>query len=60
MDMASPEGRQFKIEQGEITMISDTITAISTAVGEAGIAVIRVSGPEAVSETEKIFAAKPL
>ncbi|KAJ3198206.1 hypothetical protein HK101_007726 [Irineochytrium annulatum] len=31
---------------------------ISTAVGEAGIAVIRVSGPEAVSETEKIFRSK--
>ncbi|WP_339180935.1 tRNA uridine-5-carboxymethylaminomethyl(34) synthesis GTPase MnmE [Paenibacillus sp. FSL H8-0317] len=39
-------------------MISDTITAISTAVGEAGIAVIRVSGPDAVSETEKIFRSK--
>ena len=39
-------------------MISDTITAISTAVGEAGIAVIRVSGPDAVTETEKIFRSK--
>ena len=39
-------------------MISDTITAISTAVGEAGIAVIRISGPDAVAETEKIFRSK--
>jgi len=29
-------------------MISDTIAAISTAVGEAGIAVIRVSGPQSI------------
>ena len=29
-------------------MENDTIAAISTPVGEAGIAVIRVSGPEAV------------
>lgn len=39
-------------------MISDTIAAISTAVGEAGIAVIRVSGPDAVAEVEKIFKSK--
>ncbi|OWA35745.1 tRNA uridine-5-carboxymethylaminomethyl(34) synthesis GTPase MnmE [Saccharibacillus sp. O16] len=36
-------------------MISDTIAAISTAVGEGGIAVIRVSGPEAVSEVSRLF-----
>ncbi|WP_438348357.1 tRNA uridine-5-carboxymethylaminomethyl(34) synthesis GTPase MnmE [Paenibacillus sp. FA6] len=36
-------------------MISDTIAAIITAVGEAGIAVIRVSGPEAIIEVERIF-----
>ncbi|CAM3077155.1 tRNA uridine-5-carboxymethylaminomethyl(34) synthesis GTPase MnmE [Paenibacillus sediminis] len=39
-------------------MISDTIAAISTSVGEAGIAVIRVSGPEAISEVERIFKSK--
>lgn len=39
-------------------MISDTITAISTAVGEAGIAVIRVSGPDSITEVEKIFKSK--
>lgn len=39
-------------------MISDTIAAISTAVGEAGIAVIRVSGPDAVKEVGKIVKSK--
>lgn len=41
--------------------VSDTIAAISTAVGEGGIAVIRVSGPEAVSEVNRLFrSATPL
>ncbi|ANE46029.1 tRNA modification GTPase [Paenibacillus swuensis] len=39
-------------------MISDTIAAIATAVGEAGIAIIRVSGPDAVQETAKLFQSK--
>lgn len=39
-------------------MISDTIAAISTAVGEAGIAVIRVSGPDAVKEVGRIVKSK--
>lgn len=36
-------------------MLSDTIAAISTAVGESGIAVIRVSGPEAIGEVGRLF-----
>ncbi|WP_270167026.1 tRNA uridine-5-carboxymethylaminomethyl(34) synthesis GTPase MnmE [Paenibacillus sp. SYP-B4298] len=36
-------------------MIQDTIAAISTAVGEGGIAVIRVSGPQAVQAAHAIF-----
>ncbi|MFB5762650.1 tRNA uridine-5-carboxymethylaminomethyl(34) synthesis GTPase MnmE [Paenibacillus medicaginis] len=39
-------------------MLGDTIAAISTAVGESGIAVIRVSGPNAVVEVERIFKSK--
>lgn len=39
-------------------MLSDTIAAISTAVGEGGIAIIRVSGPDSVVEVEKIFKSK--
>ncbi|MBO2944475.1 tRNA uridine-5-carboxymethylaminomethyl(34) synthesis GTPase MnmE [Paenibacillus sp. F411] len=39
-------------------MLSDTIAAISTAVGEGGIAIIRVSGPEAIQEVEHIFKSK--
>lgn len=39
-------------------MISDTIAAISTAVGEAGIAVIRVSGPQSITEVNQLFRGK--
>lgn len=39
-------------------MTHDTIAAISTAVGEGGIAVIRVSGPESVPQVERIFKSK--
>lgn len=39
-------------------MFSDTIAAISTAVGEGGIAIIRVSGPDSVREVERIFKSK--
>jgi tRNA modification GTPase len=34
---------------------SDTIAAISTAPGEAGIGIVRLSGPDAVKMAEKIF-----
>jgi len=36
-------------------MEGDTITAISTPVGEAAIAIVRLSGPEAISITSEIF-----
>lgn len=36
----------------------DTIAAISTPLGEGGLAIIRVSGPEAVEQVSTIFAAK--
>ncbi len=35
--------------------ITDTIAAISTALGEGGIAVIRISGPDAVSVARKVL-----
>ncbi|MGE4320229.1 MAG: tRNA uridine-5-carboxymethylaminomethyl(34) synthesis GTPase MnmE [Acholeplasmataceae bacterium] len=41
-------------------MINDTIAAISTAYGAAGIAVIRISGDQAISEFNKIFKGKNL
>ncbi len=41
-------------------MINDTIAAISTAYGTAGIAVIRISGDDAISEFNKIFKGKNL
>lgn len=39
-------------------MIADTIAAISTAVGEAAISVLRVSGPEALVIADKVFRSK--
>lgn len=39
-------------------MIQDTIAAIATPMGEGGIAVIRVSGDQAVRISERIFKGK--
>lgn len=39
-------------------MISDTIAAISTPLGEGGIAVIRVSGEDSIASVERIFRTK--
>jgi len=39
-------------------MLNDTIAAISTPLGEGGIAVIRVSGSEAVAMVDRIFKSK--
>ncbi len=39
-------------------MITDTIAAISTPLGEGGIAVIRVSGPESIDRVERVFSSK--
>ena len=41
-------------------MIYDTIAAISTPFGTAGIAVIRVSGSEAIERTNQVFKGKNL
>jgi hypothetical protein len=43
---------------GVSLMFDDTITAISTPMGEGGIAVIRVSGPQSIEMVERIFASK--
>jgi tRNA modification GTPase len=40
------------------TMINDTIAAISTPVGEGGIAVIRISGDDAIAAADRIFFGK--
>lgn len=39
-------------------MINDTIAAIATPLGEGGIGIVRISGPEAVSIGDQMFAAK--
>jgi len=36
-------------------MYQDTIAAISTPIGEGGIGIVRLSGPDALSITEKVF-----
>lgn len=36
-------------------MVSDTIAAVSTPLGEGGLAVIRISGPEAVEVADRVF-----
>ncbi|WP_042220868.1 tRNA uridine-5-carboxymethylaminomethyl(34) synthesis GTPase MnmE [Oceanobacillus manasiensis] len=41
-------------------METDTITAISTPIGEGAIAIVRLSGPEAISITEQIYKGKSL
>lgn len=38
--------------------IDDTIAALSTPVGEGGIGIVRVSGPEAIDIADKIFVSK--
>jgi tRNA modification GTPase len=38
--------------------INDTIAAISTAVGEAGIGIVRISGKDALNIADKIFSGK--
>lgn len=40
------------------TSINDTIAAISTALGEGGIAIVRISGPDAVNISAKILSRK--
>ncbi|WP_153461471.1 tRNA uridine-5-carboxymethylaminomethyl(34) synthesis GTPase MnmE [Sediminibacillus terrae] len=41
-------------------METDTITAISTPIGEGAIAIVRLSGPEAIGIANKLFDGKPL
>ncbi|KGX85683.1 tRNA uridine-5-carboxymethylaminomethyl(34) synthesis GTPase MnmE [Pontibacillus litoralis] len=41
-------------------METDTISAISTPLGEGAIAIVRLSGPEAVEKTNRIFQGKHL
>ncbi len=38
--------------------IDDTIAAIATAIGEAGLAVIRVSGPDALAVADRVFSGR--
>ncbi|GAB2783709.1 tRNA uridine-5-carboxymethylaminomethyl(34) synthesis GTPase MnmE [Hymenobacter latericoloratus] len=42
------------------TSLSDTIVALSTPPGAGAIALVRLSGPEAIRLTDEVFAGKPL
>ena len=37
-------------------MLDDTIAAIATPIGEGGLAVIRISGPQALAVADRCFA----
>ena len=39
-------------------MTTDTICAIATAAGEAGLAVLRISGPESLTIANRVFTGK--
>lgn len=39
-------------------MIDDTIAAVATPMGEAGIAIIRISGPEALTIADRVYRGK--
>ncbi|MUV37943.1 tRNA modification GTPase MnmE [Lentibacillus sp. JNUCC-1] len=41
-------------------METDTITAISTPIGEGAISIVRLSGPEAITIATGVFSGKPL
>lgn len=48
----------FPFKRGVVMIEHDTIAAIATAVGEGGIAIIRVSGPNAIPCVDHIFSSK--
>ncbi|MGC9197172.1 MAG: tRNA uridine-5-carboxymethylaminomethyl(34) synthesis GTPase MnmE [Syntrophobacteraceae bacterium] len=43
------------VEKMELEPLTDTICAIATPIGEAGIGLIRLSGPEALKTAQRIF-----
>lgn len=48
------------MEYTKITATNDTICAISTPYGSGGIAVARISGPDAIAIVDRIWKGKPL
>lgn len=49
-----------KTQIGMISTLNDTICAVSTPAGVGGIAVVRISGPEALEIAGKIWHARPI
>ena len=51
-------GKSFDIRQLAfviVPMFDDTIAAIATPLGEGGLAVVRISGPQALAVADKCF-----
>ena len=42
-------------EKANVSVLEDTITAISTPLGEGGIGVVRISGKDSIKIAEKMF-----
>ena len=52
------DNEQHTADYGQISSDEDTIAAIATPVGQAGIGIVRISGPLSVKIAEKIFRPK--
>jgi tRNA modification GTPase len=52
------DSKQRNIDHGQMSSGGDTIAAIATPIGQAGIGIIRISGPLSFEIAEKIFKSK--
>jgi tRNA modification GTPase len=57
IDLAMDSGQQIS-DQGQVPSDGDTIAAIATPIGQAGIGIIRISGPMSFEIADKIFKPK--
>lgn len=56
--LAHYRGTGYTEEKGHIPMYQDTIAAISTPLGEGGIGIVRLSGPDSKTILSKLFPKK--
>src|SRR5215831_8035221 len=52
------EGAQRRPMNASLLILGDTIAAIASGLGEAGLAVLRVSGPDAIAIADRVFAGR--
>ena len=50
---SSPAGKRSQPNCLVIVILEDTIAAISTPIGEGGLAVVRISGPQALQVADR-------